>query len=46
MALLWPSLPTALISPMSPAQGGVQQLYLRAMDSLEAKPIPGTEGAY
>jgi serine/threonine-protein kinase len=26
-------------------QGGIQQLYLRAMDSLEAKPIPGTEGA-
>jgi Tol biopolymer transport system component len=26
-------------------QGGVQQLYLRAMDSLEAKPIPDTEGA-
>ena len=26
-------------------QGGTQQLYLRAMDSLEAKPIPGTEGA-
>jgi Tol biopolymer transport system component/predicted Ser/Thr protein kinase len=26
-------------------QGGAQQLYLRAMDSLEAKPIPGTEGA-
>ncbi len=26
-------------------QGGKQQLYLRAMDSLEAKPIPGTEGA-
>jgi serine/threonine-protein kinase len=26
-------------------QGGVQQLYLRAMDSLEAKAIPGTEGA-
>ena len=25
--------------------GGTQQLYLRAMDSLEAKPIPGTEGA-
>jgi eukaryotic-like serine/threonine-protein kinase len=25
-------------------QGGSQQLYLRAMDSLEAKPIPGTEG--
>ena len=27
------------------SQGGTQQLYLRAMDSLEAKPIPGTEGA-
>jgi eukaryotic-like serine/threonine-protein kinase len=26
-------------------QGVVQQLYLRAMDSLEAKPIPGSEGA-
>src|SRR5579864_6259900 len=26
-------------------QGNTQQLYLRAMDSLEAKPIPGTEGA-
>ena len=26
-------------------QGGVQQLYLRAMDSLESKPIPGTEDA-
>jgi predicted Ser/Thr protein kinase len=26
-------------------QGGTQQVYLRAMDSLEAKPIPGTEGA-
>ncbi len=25
--------------------GSVQQLYLRAMDSLEARPIPGTEGA-
>jgi Tol biopolymer transport system component len=25
-------------------QGGTQQLYLRAMDSLEAKPISGTEG--
>ena len=44
-ALLWPSLPTAPISRMSPRQGGTQQLYLRAMDSLEAKPIPGTEGA-
>jgi serine/threonine protein kinase/Tol biopolymer transport system component len=26
-------------------QGGLQQLYLRAMDSLESKAIPGTEGA-
>jgi serine/threonine protein kinase/Tol biopolymer transport system component len=26
-------------------QGGVAQIYLRAMDSLEAKPIPGNEGA-
>src|SRR5579864_2746354 len=26
-------------------QGTTQQLYLRAMDSLEAKAIPGTEGA-
>jgi hypothetical protein len=25
-------------------QGGTQQLYLRAMDALEARPIPGTEG--
>jgi serine/threonine-protein kinase len=25
--------------------GGTQKLYLRAMDSLEAKPIPGTDGA-
>jgi predicted Ser/Thr protein kinase len=26
-------------------QGATQQLYMRAMDSLEAKPIPGTAGA-
>jgi Tol biopolymer transport system component len=26
-------------------QGGTPQLYLRAMESLEARPIPGTEGA-
>jgi eukaryotic-like serine/threonine-protein kinase len=26
-------------------QGGNQQLYLRALDSVEATPIPGTEGA-
>jgi Tol biopolymer transport system component len=27
------------------AQSGARQLYVRAMDSLEAKPVPGTEGA-
>ena len=27
------------------SQGGIQQLYLRAMDSLDAEPIPGTDGA-
>jgi serine/threonine-protein kinase len=27
-------------------QGGTQQIYLRAMDSLEAKPILGTDGAF
>jgi Tol biopolymer transport system component len=27
-------------------QNGTQQLYLRAMNSLEAKPIPGTDGAF
>jgi Tol biopolymer transport system component/predicted Ser/Thr protein kinase len=26
-------------------QGGARQLYLRAIDSLEARPVPGTEGA-
>jgi serine/threonine-protein kinase len=26
-------------------QGGAQQIYLRAMDSMETRPIPGTEGA-
>ncbi len=26
-------------------QSGTQQLYLRALDSLEARPIPGTDGA-
>jgi eukaryotic-like serine/threonine-protein kinase len=26
-------------------QGSVQQVYLRAMDSLESKPVPDTEGA-
>jgi DNA-binding winged helix-turn-helix (wHTH) protein/Tol biopolymer transport system component len=27
-------------------EGGTKQLYVRAMDSKEARPIPGTEGAY
>jgi serine/threonine protein kinase len=27
------------------SQGSTQQLYLRAMDSLESKPVPGTEGS-
>jgi Tol biopolymer transport system component len=27
------------------SQGGTQQMYLRAMDDLEARPVPGTEGA-
>ena len=27
------------------AQGGTQEIYLRAMDSLEARAVPGTEGA-
>jgi serine/threonine protein kinase/Tol biopolymer transport system component len=43
--------PALAISPdgtrlaYSALKGGTQQLYLRAMDSLEATPIPGTEGA-
>ena len=43
MAPLWPFPPMAHVSPMSALQGGTQQLYLRAMDSLEPTPIPGTE---
>jgi serine/threonine-protein kinase len=27
-------------------RGGTQQIYLRALDSLEARPMPGTEGGY
>ena len=27
-------------------QGGIQQIYLRAMDSLDCKVIPGTEGGF
>jgi len=27
-------------------QGGSERLYLRAMDSLESKPVPGSEGAF
>ncbi len=43
--------PAVAISPdgrllaYAAVQGGLQQLYLRAMDSLEARTIPGTEGA-
>ncbi len=43
--------PAVAISPdgrllaYAAVQGSVQQLYLRAMDSLEARAIPGTEGA-
>jgi Tol biopolymer transport system component len=43
--------PAVAISPdgrllaYAAVQGSVQQLYLRAMDSLEAKAIPSTEGA-
>ena len=43
--------PTVALSPDGSrlvyvaSQGSAQQLYLRALDSLEAKPIPGTEGA-
>jgi Tol biopolymer transport system component len=43
--------PAVVISPdgrllaYAAIQGGVQQLYVRAMESLEAKTIPGTEGA-
>jgi Tol biopolymer transport system component len=29
----------------SASQGGAPQLYLRPMDGLEARPVPGTEGA-
>ena len=28
------------------SRGGIDQLYVRALDSLEAKPIPGSEGAF
>jgi Tol biopolymer transport system component/predicted Ser/Thr protein kinase len=27
-------------------RGGTQQIFLRALDSLEARPMPGTEGGY
>jgi serine/threonine-protein kinase len=43
--------PAAVLSPDGThlayvaRQGGTQQIYLRAMDSLDAKPIPDTEGA-
>ncbi len=45
------SSPTLALSPdgahlvYAAGRGGSRQLYLRAMDSLEGEPIPGTEGA-
>ena len=44
MVLLWPFLPMVLTS-LCGLLGDTQQLYLRALDSLESKPIPDTEGA-
>ena len=35
----------ARILPMPPSEAATSQLYLRSMDSQEARPIPGTEGA-
>jgi len=49
--LVGPDQPALALSPdgkqlaYATIRGATQQLYLRAMDSLEAKPIPGTEGA-
>ena len=43
MGLLFPSLQMAAIWPVLRSEHGTQQLYLRAMDSLESKPIPDTE---
>ena len=45
MALLWPSLPMALISRMSPARAAPSSFICERWIALEAKPIPGTEGA-
>jgi hypothetical protein len=45
------NLPAVAVSPDGTyiayvaTRGGKQQLFLRAMDSLEAKPVPYTEGA-
>ena len=49
--LAGPEQPALALSPdgnhlvYAAIQGSTQQLYLRAMDSLEARPVPGTEGA-
>ncbi len=45
MVLRWPFLPTGTYLAYAATQGGTQQLYLRAMSSLEAQPVLGTEGA-
>jgi hypothetical protein len=44
MALLWPYLLMARTLGIVARQRGTQQIYLRAMNSLEAKPILSTEG--
>jgi eukaryotic-like serine/threonine-protein kinase len=49
--LAGPDQPTVALSPDGnqlayvAIRGGTQQVYLRAMDSMEARTIPGTEGA-
>jgi serine/threonine-protein kinase len=49
--LVGPDQPSLALSPdgrqlaYAAVRGGSSQLYLRSMDSLESKPIPGTEGA-
>jgi Tol biopolymer transport system component len=50
--LVGPDQPALALSPdgshlaYAATRGSIAQLYLRSMDSLEARPISGTEGAY
>jgi eukaryotic-like serine/threonine-protein kinase len=50
--LVGPDQPALALSPdgshlaYAATRGSTQQLYLRSMDSLESRPISGTEGAY